>query len=101
MATPTSASIIAASKDQDLIQRAVALGATLNPPLTQADVESLRMRLAAAPVDDNGNTVASVYEYADATYQPAPRPGENPAAVTDEYLVYALESLRPQSGETA
>lgn len=101
MATPTSASIIAASKDPDLIQRAVALGATLNPPLTQADVEFLRVRLAAAPVDDEGNTVASVFEYADANYQPTPRPGENPAAVTDAYLIHALESLRPQSDETA
>ena len=93
MATPTSASIIAASKDPDLIRRAVALGATLNPPLTQADVEFLRVRLAAAPVDDEGNTVASVFEYADANYQPTPRPGENPAAVTDAYLIQALGSV--------
>ena len=93
MATPSSAAIIAASQDSDLIQRAVALGATLNPPLTQADVESLRMRLAAAPVDSEGNTVASVYEYAVATYKPTPRPGENPAAVTDAHILHALRTL--------
>ena len=91
MATPSSASIIAASQDSDLLARAAALGATVG--LTQADVESLRMRLAAAPVDSEGNTVASVYEYAVATYKPTPRPGENPAAVTDAHILHALRTL--------
>ena len=61
MATPTSAAIIAASNDSDLLARAVALGATIG--LTQADVETQRTKLASAPVDSEGNTVASVYEY--------------------------------------
>lgn len=91
MATPTSAAIIAASHDTDLLQRAVALGATIG--LTQADVEAARTRLAAAPVDDSGNTIASVYEYAQATYKPAPRPGENPAAVTDAHILHALDTI--------
>lgn len=89
--TPTSASLIAAARDADLIERAVALGASIG--LTRADVEAQRARLAAAPVDDEGNTVASVYEYAAATYKPTPRPGENPAAVTDAHLLHALANL--------
>ena len=92
MSTPSSAAIIAASRDSDLLARAVALGATVG--LTQADVEAHRVKLASAPVDDEGNTVASVYEYARATYTPPPRPGENPAAVTDAHILHALGTIR-------
>ena len=91
MATPTSAAIIAASNDADLLARAVALGATVG--LTQADVESQRTKLASAPVDSEGNTVASVYEYADA--QPRYRAGEDPAAVTDAHILHALGTIQP------
>ena len=91
MATPTSAAIIAASNDADLLARAVALGATVG--LTQADVETQRTKLASAPVDSEGNTVASVYEYADA--QPRYRTGEDPAAVTDAHILHALGTIRP------
>ena len=93
MATPSSAAIIAASNDSDLLARAVALGATVG--LTQADVEAQRTRLASAPVDDTGATIASVYEYAAATYKPTPRPGENPAAVTDAHILHALGTIQP------
>ena len=92
MATPSSAAIIAASQDSDLLARAVALGATIG--LTQADVEAQRTKLASAPVDSEGNTVASVYEYARATYTPTPRPGENPAAVTDAHILHALGTIK-------
>lgn len=92
MPTPSSAAIIAASNDSDLLARAVALGATVG--LTQADVEAQRTKLASAPVDSEGNTVASVYEYARATYTPPPRPGENPAAVTDAHILHALGTIR-------
>ncbi|EBV8528543.1 hypothetical protein AVE44_26290 [Salmonella enterica subsp. enterica serovar Typhimurium] len=51
-------------------------------------------QLAAAPVNDSGGTVGSVYEYAALTYKPAPRPGENPAAVTDEHLRHAIEHVQ-------
>ena len=90
MATPSSAAIIAASNDSDLLARAVALGATVG--LTQADVEAQRTKLASAPVDSEGNTVASVYEYADA--QPRYRAGEDPAAVTDAHILHALGTIR-------
>ena len=90
MATPSSASIIAASNDSDLLARAVALGATVG--LTQADVEAQRTKLASAPVDSEGNTVASVYEYAAA--QPRYRTGEDPAAVTDAHILHALGTIQ-------
>ena len=90
MATPTSAAIIAASNDADLLARAVALGATVG--LTQADVEAQRTKLASAPVDSEGNTIASVYEYADA--QPRYRAGEDPAAVTDAHILHALGTIQ-------
>ena len=93
MATPSSSAIIAASNDSDLLARAVALGATVG--LTQADVEAQRTKLASAPVDDTGATIASVYEYAEATYKPTPRPGENPAAVTDAHILHALGTIQP------
>ena len=89
MTTPSSAAIIAASQDSDLIARAVALGATIG--LTQADVEAQRTKLASAPVDSEGNTVASVYEYAAA--QPRYRTGEDPAAVTDAHILHALGTI--------
>ena len=91
MATPSSAAIIAASNDSDLLARMVALGATVG--LTQADVEAHRTKLASAPVDGEGNTVASVYEYAAA--QPRYRTGEDPAAVTDAHLLRALGTIQP------
>ena len=91
MAAPTSAAIIAASNDSDLLARAVALGATVG--LTQADVEAQRTKLASAPVDSEGNTVASVYEYADA--QPRYRTGEDPTAVTDAHILHALGTIQP------
>ena len=91
MTIPTSAAIIAASRDSDLLARAVALGATLG--LTRADVEAQRTRLASAPVNSEGDTVASVYEYAAA--QPRYRPGEDPAAVTDQHILHALGTITP------
>ena len=93
MSTPSSAAIIAASQDSDLLARAVALGATIG--LAQADVETQRTRLASAPADSDGATIASVYEYAVATYTPTPRPGENPAAVTDAHILHALGTIQP------
>ena len=30
-----------------------------------------------------------------ATYKPTPRPGENPAAVTDTHILHALGTIQP------
>ncbi|MGY5765005.1 hypothetical protein ACXET9_07390 [Brachybacterium sp. DNPG3] len=92
MAIPSSAAIIAASRDADLHARMVALGATLDPPLTQVQIEAARTRLAAAPVDPTGTaTVASVYEYT--ASQPRFRPGEDPSGVTDAHIIHALGTI--------
>ena len=48
--------------------------------------------LAAAPVNTNGDTVASVFAYA--VGQMPPPPGANPAAVTDDFLRAALAHVR-------
>ena len=92
----TSTQIIAASSDGDLQRRLRAVAASMGIENPQGWVESRLDELAAAPVDDQGNTVGSVYEYAAATYKPAPRPGENPAAVTDDYLRHAIEHVKAQ-----
>lgn len=91
MPTPTSAAIIAASRDTDLLDRLVALGATIG--LSQGEVEAARVRLASAPVDGDGNTVASVHEYAAATYTPRPRPGADPEKIRDAQLLHALRTI--------
>ena len=96
MAIPNSASIIKASRDSDLIERAVAIGAAMG--LTRADVEANRTRFASLSVNEDGDTIASVYEYADAHYEPVPRPGEDPAAVTDGHIVHALKRLTTNEG---
>ena len=87
----TSASLIAAAQDSDLLARAIALAAETGIENPQAFVESRRHQLAAAPVSESGDTVASVYEYAAA--QPRYRTGEDPAAVTDDHLRAAIANL--------
>lgn len=91
MATPTSASLIAAARDSDLRARLIALGAINN--YSAGEVELAITRIVAAPVTESGETISSVYEYAVANYEPAPRPGEDPAAVTDTHLLAAIESV--------
>lgn len=86
----TSAALIAAAQDSDLLARAIALAAEAGIENPQAFIESRRHQLAAAPVAE-GNTVASVYEYA--ATQPRYRTGEDPAAVTDDHLRAAIANL--------
>ena len=62
MTIPTSESLINAAADTDLALRFVALGATLG--YTQGDIESNLRKLVAAQFNANGDTVASVYDYA-------------------------------------
>ncbi len=94
MASPSSASIIHATRDQDLLDRAKALGATLG--MTAGEVEAEWDQLVTKPVDDTGdNTIASVFEYAQSKYAEAlaalpPKPGVNPAYVTDTHILHAL-----------
>ena len=89
--TYTSADLIAVADDPDILRRLVALGRALGAQ--RSDIENAVPVIAAAPVNAAGDTVASVLAYARATYTPTPRPGQNPAAVTDAHLEYALRAV--------
>lgn len=87
----STADIIAAASDGDLLRRLIATAARNGIPNPQAHVEARMMHLVSQPLDDQGNTLASVYAYARATMPPAP--GANPAAVTDVMLGSALAAV--------
>lgn len=89
----TSAQHIAARNDNDLLARLIAVAEQNDIPNAQQWVEANRGRLVAVTVE--GTTLADVHAYAVATYVPAPRPGENPAAVTDAQLAAAVAALAP------
>lgn len=104
MPTPSSAAIIAASRDSDLVDRAVALGATLG--LSQVDVELAKTRLVTVDADQSGLTIASVHEYAKTQREQKvkelpPAPGADPSAVTDAHLLYALGKIRDEMNPSA
>lgn len=94
MTSPTSHQIIAAASDPDLRARARALAATLDG-LTPTDIDTAMQRLVATPIIVAGQdtSVAATYDYALQTRPPAP--GINPAAVTDQHLLAALQAIRP------
>lgn len=89
-----SAALIAAFADNDLYERMVALGATLK--MTPQQIADARWQLVIAPAAATGtDTIASVYAYAmdvrnQAVAALPPLPGANPAAVTDDQILYAL-----------
>ena len=89
----SSHSLIAAARDADLTARIIALGRAAGH--TEQDVRDAIPVLVGKPADNANATIASVYEYAVATYTPTPRPGENPAAVTDEHILHALGEMFP------
>lgn len=93
----TSNSMIAAAKDYHLRERAIALAASLGIANAQYFVDSNLAALAAAPVNGDGATLASVFEYATAEYEKKKaalvEPGKDLAVVTDAHLLYALESI--------
>ena len=94
MINTTLSSIVSASRDIDLQERLAAAAARLNVPGDPYQWVLLNInKLAAAQVSEDGATIASVYDYAASTYVPAPRPGQNPAAVTDTLLMSAVTSV--------
>lgn len=113
----TSHSIIAAAQDAKLLQRAIALAAAQGIPSPQSFVESQRQHLVAAPIDGQGNSIASVYEYAasQVSTQKAQLqqvlqstqeqiaglkgPGDDPAYVTDSHITSALAHLKAQGDQ--
>ena len=89
----STADHIAARNDTDLLQRLVAAAEQAGIDGAQAWVEANRGRIIAAKITGD-TTIADVHAYAVATYEPAPRPGENPAAVTDPQLAEAIQAVR-------
>ena len=91
--TPLSA-ISAAAADPDLMARITAAAAEAGVTNPQAWAQMNALRVASEPITSDGDTVASVHAYAVATYNPPPRPGANPAAVTDAYIRAAVAAAR-------
>jgi len=90
---PSSADLIAAATDSDLRARLVALLASRGHATPAATVDTKMGAIVAQSVTPEGATVADVLAYARASYAPAPRPGENLAAVTDDQLRAALAAI--------
>ena len=98
----TTASVTAAARDDDLRTRLIAAAAMQGIGSPQQWVEARLHELAAAPVSEGSDTVASVYEYAASTYAAAvaklpPKPGADPAIVTDTHLAHAVRHARKET----
>lgn len=82
---------IAARNDDDLAERLVAAAEQAGIPQPEQWVEQHRGRLVSVPI--GGENLADVHAYAVATYSPPPRPGANPAAVTDALIAQAVDAV--------
>lgn len=100
--TASLAAHIAATHDEDLVQRLIAAAQQAGVAQPETWVRANIGRLVAAPVADDGSTVSSVLEYARAQYHG--RPGENPDWVRDDHLraaVTAVNTPTPADPDTA
>jgi hypothetical protein len=92
----TTAQHIAARNDSDLTARLVAVAEQAGIPDASGFVAQNAGKLVAT--DIGGTTVTAVHAYASAVYRDAvaalpPKPGLNPAAVTDEQLAQAVAAV--------
>ena len=83
-----------AAGDELLVERIVSAAAEAGIDNPEGWARLNARRVVATPITEAGDTPASVFAYAVATYQPVPRPGENRAAVTDDYLRAAVAAVR-------
>ena len=81
----------AARNDDDLLTRLIAAAEQAGIPNAQQWAEQHRGALVSTQIGDT--TIADVHAYAVATYNPTPRPGENPAAVTDAQIAQAVQAV--------
>lgn len=88
----TIAEHIAARNDADLRERFVAAAERAGIDAPAHWVDSLMGRLVDTDIGET--SVGDVHAYAVATYEPTPRPGQNPAAVTDPQIEAAVASVR-------
>lgn len=87
----TLAEHITARNDADLLARFVAAAEMEGIDNPQGWAEQHRGELVSAKIGDT--TCSDVHAYAVATYQPTPRPGANPAAVTDDQIKAAVQKV--------
>ena len=87
----TLAQHIAARNDADLLARFVAAAEVTGIDNPQGWAEQHRGELVAA--DIGGTSVSDVHAYAVAQYQPTPRPGSDPARITDDQIVAAVKAV--------
>lgn len=83
---------ITARNDADLLARFVAAAEVAGIDNPQGWAEQHRGELVSAKIGDT--TCSDVHAYAVATYQPTPRPGANPAAVTDNQIMAAVKAVQ-------
>ena len=87
----TLAQHTAARNDTDLLTRLIAAAEQAGIPNAQQWAEQHRGALVSTQIGDT--TIADVHAYAVATHDPTPRPGENPAAVTDAQIAQAVQAV--------
>jgi hypothetical protein len=93
----TTAQHMAARDDEDLTARLVAVAEQASIPNPASFVKSNIGRLVSTEID-TATTLTSVHAYATGQYEIAvaalpPRPGVNPAAVTDTQLAAAVQAV--------
>ena len=88
----TIAEHITARNDNDLLARLVAAAERAGIDSPQAWAEAHRGALVSTDIGET--TVADVHAYAVTTYQPTPRPGQDPGKVTDAQIEAAVAAVR-------
>lgn len=93
----TTAQHIAARDDQDLMARLIASAEQAHIPNPESFVRQNVGRLISTEIV-GGTTVTAVHAYASTVYAEAlaalpPKPGLNPAAVTDNQLAEAVQAV--------
>lgn len=101
--TDTTAQHIAARDDEDLVSRLVAIAEQAHIPEPSSFVRTQVGRIISTDIG-GGTTITAVHAYASSVYQDAvdllpPKPGINPAAVTDEQLMSAVTLVRDAGTE--
>jgi len=91
----------AARNDDDLTQRFIAaaeqLGVSNN---AQMWVDQNRGAIVAVRTGEGEeDTISDAHAYAVATYNPPPRPGVNPAAVTDNQIKIAIQAVKDSENQ--
>lgn len=95
--TDTTAQHIAARDDEDLVARLIAAAEQAHIPNPETFVRGQVGTIISTDIGD-GTTLTTVHAYAKSVYDTdvaalPPKPGVNPAAVTDEQLTAAVQAV--------